>query len=80
MVENLPCNTGDVGSVPDQGTKPVHSGIHAPQLESAHTIAEIPCATTETLRSQVNKEIFLKEKKECWSQVPILSCLYSICS
>ena len=55
MVKNLPCNAGDVGSVPDQGTKPVHSGTHAPQMESLYTAAEILCATTKKDPTQPNK-------------------------
>ena len=56
MVENLPCNAGDKGSTPDEGTKilyateqlnphiktteRVHFGVRKPQLGS-------PCAATK---------------------------------
>ena len=52
MVKSLPCNAGDVGSIPGWGTKIPHaaeqlspcatttelvlSGAHVPQLESVH--------------------------------------------
>ena len=39
VVENLPSNAGDTGSIPDRGTKPTCSRAHVPQLESL-------CATT----------------------------------
>ena len=56
MVQNLPCNAGDVGSIPGRGTKiphvmeqlcsstasakPMHFGAHTSQLKS-------PCSTTK---------------------------------
>ena len=60
-VKNLPCNAGDVGSIPGQGTKiprattkPPHRNyeVCAPQLQSLHPGAhgpqlERPCAATK---------------------------------
>ena len=47
MVKNLPCNAGDVGSIPNQGTKIPHA---VEQLSPRATITEprclSPCATT----------------------------------
>ena len=43
MVENLPCNAGDSGSIPGQGTKISDASeqqVHTPQLRR-------PWATTE---------------------------------
>ena len=44
MVNNLPCNAEDPGSIPHLGTKITHA---AEQL-SPCTTAEIPCAATKT--------------------------------
>ena len=40
MVENLPCKVGDVGSIPDQGTKILHA-----------TGKLSPCSASTSLRS-----------------------------
>ena len=41
------------GSIPGQGTK-----SHMPQLRVCMQQLEIPCATTKTWCSQINKQIF----------------------
>ena len=64
----LPCNAGDMGSIPGQGTKTSHaaeqlSPCHndwtcTPQLESVH-----PHAAIKTGQSQTINEYFLKDWK-----------------
>ena len=79
MIKNLLCNTGDMGSIPGQGTKIPHalqqlslrSGDRKPQLErvlgSQRTIPQETMktlnATTKTEWSQINTLIFFK--KDC---------------
>ena len=43
-------NAGGPGSIPGQGTR-----SHMLQLKTPHTAAKIPCATTKTQHSQINK-------------------------
>ena len=47
MVKNLPCNAGDSGSIPDQGTKIPHP---AEQLSPLATIKGPPCTETKDAR------------------------------
>ena len=65
MVKNLPCNEGDMGSIPGQGTKippaattePVgHERVLAPQEKNPHDTMQIPHASTKIQRSQRKKE------------------------
>ena len=55
---------GDDGSIPDWGTKIPHAAeqlslqadqAHMPQLDSLCTATKIPCGTTKTQCSQINK-------------------------
>ena len=64
VVENLPSNAGDTGSIPDQGTKIPHAmgklSLHAATTEPACSGARVPqlespCASTKTRCSQINK-------------------------
>ena len=65
-------NAGGLGSIFGQGTRfhVLQLRVHTPQLKHyesrSHTLqqrSEIPCATTKTRRSQINKTFF-KEKEE----------------
>ena len=66
MVKNLPCNEGDMGSIPGQGTKippaattePVghNEKVLAPQEKNPHDTMQIPHASTKIQRSQRKKE------------------------
>ena len=53
VVKNPSSSAGDMGSIPDQGTK-------IPKLESLHTAMKSPCATTKPQYSQITK-YFLKD-------------------
>ena len=70
MVNNLPCNAGDMGSIPGWGTKTLHAmeKVHlstlepehsyragTPQLESPHAATEAPMRCNETRRTQIDK-------------------------
>ena len=49
-IKNLPCNAGDAGLIPGQGTK------------IPSTVGQLsPCVTTKTQCSQINK-LFQKER------------------
>ena len=54
MVKNLPCNAGDVGLIPGQGTKiPYAAGQLSPcALEPMQPQGMILCAPTKTRDSQ----------------------------
>ena len=56
-VKNLPCNAGDAGSIPNQGTK-IPLGIGREFLhcnERSHVMQNILHAKTKTQHSQINK-------------------------
>ena len=55
MVKNSPCNAGDTGSIPGQGTKPAS---HSERV--SETQPKIPHAATETRHNQI--DFFLKIK------------------
>ena len=71
VIKRLPCNAGDVGSIPGQWTKvphateklswsptttePAHSGVHEQQLKSSCTPKKILCAETKTQCSQIHR-------------------------
>ena len=66
MVNNLPSNAGDSGSIPGWGTKIPHTTgklsrraattrAHVPQLESPHTAREITHAATKACCNQTNE-------------------------
>ena len=49
-VKNPPCNAGDAGSIPGQGTKiprAQSNKAHAPQLLSPHAIAREPMSSNK---------------------------------
>ena len=70
MVKNQPCNAGDTGSVPGQGTRmpcamstePVHSRARAPDYrvpalcQRTPQQSADPCTATNTQNSQMNKK------------------------
>ena len=55
MVKNSPCNAGDTGSIPGQGTKPAS---HSERV--SETQPKIPHAATETRHNQI--DFFFKDK------------------
>ena len=65
VVKNPPCNAGNAGVIPGQGTKIPHAveqlNTHAvttecvPQWKSLHDATKIPCASTRTRCGQKNK-------------------------
>ena len=66
VVNNLPSNAGDSGSIPGWGTKIPHTTgklsrraattrAHVPQLESPHTAREITHAATKACCNQTNE-------------------------
>ena len=91
MVKNPPCNAGDVGSIPDQGTKIPHA---VKQLSPRATITEprclSPCATTrgrvcvpqgkiahDTTKTQSSQKKFLRcISRENFQMTPN-SCIFS---
>ena len=61
MVKNLPCNAGEVGSIPGWGTKiPQAVGQLSPGATSKDPMGhkKILCATSKTQRSHINRYIF----------------------
>ena len=57
MVKNLPCNAGDVGLIPGQGTMIPHA---AKQLSPQAALLS-SCITTMTRHRQINVKRFLKK-------------------
>ena len=70
MVKNLPCNAGDVGSIPGLGTKIAHAVERlspralehttarescSPQREIPHDTVRLLSAATKTRCSQINR-------------------------
>ena len=65
MAKNLPCNSGDMGSIPGQGTKIPRSesnwahtataGAYVLQQKTPLDAMKTSWATTKAWRSQINK-------------------------
>ena len=53
VVKNLPCNAGDAGLIPDQGTKiPQHMGQLSHHATTIGPTMKVPHAATKTQHSQ----------------------------
>ena len=64
MVKNLPCNAGDSGSIPGQGTKIPHDTKQLSQWATTresvhHTHKKILCATTKPRSVQLFSHVWL---------------------
>ena len=68
MVKNLPCNAGDTGLIPGQGTRIPHAMGQLSlctatlQWKIMHDVTKNLCAPTRTGRTQINN-IFKKENQ-----------------
>jgi len=61
MVKNLPCNAGDAGLIPGQGTKISHA-IHVLQLESPWAATKKDLTWCNEDPRQIDK--YFKKKRE----------------
>ena len=67
VVENLPSNAGDLGSIPDQGTNIPHA-IRQLNLHATVKSPRIPQGTPSTVKNQkhTDVEVNLELPKEKW--------------